>query len=121
MEDFERRVSKNGSVSEDLTKKISAVETRLASADASLDDNSSNLASSNLVKIEQLSTQLEELKLDLAQLKLNKGQAQTNCNSTEMNKWFETKFHAFLEAPKARLNINDMIDTKVHTHKVKHK
>ena len=35
-----------------------------------------------------------------------------------MAKWFDTKFHAHLEAPKARKIINDLADTKLHSHKV---
>ena len=116
LEDFEKRVTKNGNTSANLSKKISNVENKLKSTDTSLNDSSSKLAQDNKVKMETLETQLESVKLELAQLKLDRSASKTESNSDKS--WFDNKFHAFLEAPKARKIVHDWIDTKLHTHKV---
>ena len=118
MEDFEKRVTLNGNASANLQKKISVVETKLASADSSLDDGANRLSQSNLVRTETLTTELENLKLEVAQLKLSSTTPKIDFSSTELSKWFEAKFHAYLEAPKARKIVNDWVETKVHTHQV---
>ena len=116
--DFEKRVTQAGNQSEKINKKVSEVENKLASANSSVDNNVSNASVSNLTRIEELSTQLEEVKLELAQLKLNQTSPKLDLKGKEINDWFNAKFHAYLEAPRARKNINDCVDTKVHTHQV---
>ena len=118
LEDFEKRVTKNGNTSANLAKKISEVENKIATADSSVNSNNSNLSSNNLTRIEELATQLEEIKLDLAQMKLNQVNPKFDLKNKEINDWFDNKFHAYLEAPKARKNIGDLMETKIHTHKV---
>ena len=118
LEDFEKRVTNNGNVSDFLTRKISDFEDKIASADAASDRNSSSASINNQTRIEELATQLETLRLEVSQLKLNRPSSKMELNSKELNDWFENKFHAFLGAPVARKVINDQIDTKMHTHKV---
>lgn len=118
LEDFEKRVSRNGSAAVALTKKISSVENQINSADSSINEGSSKLAQGNKLKIEAMETRLEELKLEVAKLKMNRASSSNDVKGSDSNGWFDAKFHAFLEAPKARKVVQDWIETKLHTHKV---
>ena len=78
------------------------------------------MATSNFTKLENLAKELENVKLELAQIKdrSTSSSSKINLKSDELAKWFDVKFHAHLEAPKARKVINDLADTKLHAHKV---
>ena len=116
--DFEKRVTKNGNCSNDLSKKISEVESKIASANSSLNNDSSPSNNGNVLRLEAMAREIEQVKLDVAQLKLAKVSAKIDLKSDELNNWFCNKFHAFLEAPRGRKIINDMVETKICTHKV---
>ena len=116
--DFEKRVTKNGNCSNDLSKKISEVENKIASANSSLNNDSPPGGNGNALRLEAMARDLEQVKLEVAQLKLAKMSVKMDFKSDELNDWFCTKFHAFLEAPRGRKMINDTVETKICTHKV---
>ena len=82
LEDFEKRVKAAGNVSAELSRRLTAAETKLDSANSSTNDqsnaSSSGLPSTNFTKLENLAKEIENIKLDIAQLKLERSNFKLN-------------------------------------------